>query len=215
MCYIRRYLILNQTLLYLIKDWYFRNPVLSGSTWSTCCTLKFLLHFEVLAALYCLLQVLTGPAKGGAPLGSLVSISALQLCTAEIISRVGEKHCKTFLQHSSPLSEEFVSPRCEQCERLSVVEHKTNKPFLQIDKAAHNVVRFLEAWKCVNDWKGMYSLTDTGKLDLIIWLVSWLEKKDTVRHQLRQNLGHRGVREMMADNFLLRDHWKYLSFDCL
>ena len=47
MCYIRRYLILNETLVYLIKDWYFRNPVLSGSTWSTCCTLKYLLHFTV------------------------------------------------------------------------------------------------------------------------------------------------------------------------
>ena len=109
--------------------------------------LKYLLHFEVLAALYCLLQVLTGPAKGGAPLGSLVSISALQLCTAEIISRVGEKHCKTFLQHSSPLSEEFVSPRCEQCERLSVVERKTNKPFLQIDNDCSQRCRVLEGLK--------------------------------------------------------------------
>ena len=109
--------------------------------------LKYLLHFEVLAALRRLLQVLTGPAKGGAPLGSLVSISALQLCTAEIISRVGEKHCKTFLQHSSPLSEEFVSPRCEQCERLSVVERKTNKPFLRIDNGCSQRCRVLEGLK--------------------------------------------------------------------
>ena len=112
--------------------------------------LKYLLHFEVLAALaalHCLLQVFTGIAKGGAPPGSLVSISALQVCTAEIISQVGEKHCKTFLQHSSPLSEEFVSPRCEQCERLSVVERKTNKPFLQIDNGCLQCCRVLEGLK--------------------------------------------------------------------
>ena len=36
--YIRWYLILNETLVYLIKAWYFRNPVLSGCA---CCTLKY------------------------------------------------------------------------------------------------------------------------------------------------------------------------------
>ena len=133
--------------------------------------LKYLLHFEVLAALaalHCLLQVFTGIAKGGAPPGSLVSISALQVCTAEIISQVGEKHCKPFLQHSSPLSEEFVSPRCEQCERLSVVERKTNKPFLQIDNGCLQCCRVLEGLKMRQRLKGMFSVTDTGKLDLII-----------------------------------------------
>ena len=84
---------------------------------------------------------------------------------------------KLSLQHSLPLSEEFVAPRFELWKGLSAARSKTNKPFLGMDKGYSGPalkIYHLRLTRCQNQELKTVILAATIRQDKNVSALNWV-----------------------------------------